>query len=464
MDGIMDVNAKINGFVWGLPMLAVFLSIGFMFSVRCGFFQITGIRMWMNQTILACFRRKDVRKTGDSKSISQFQSVCTALAATLGTGNIAGVATAIAAGVPGAVFWMWVSALLGMMTSFAENTLGIRYRYTDADGNWVGGAMVYMEKGLHAKGMAMVYAALCVLASFGIGNMSQANSIADAMASNFQVPPFITGVVMAGIISLVVMGGMKRIAGVTEKVVPFMAIVYMLGAVLVVLFNAGRLPAAVASIFREAFQWKAGIGGAAGYGIMTAMKKGISRGVFTNEAGLGSSVLAHSASDVKEPAVQGMWGIFEVFADTIVMCTITALVILTSGVYDVGIYAGALGTEAFEGLPLGASLTANAFSSVFGAAGGKFVALALTLFAFSTLLGWSYYGVQAISYLFGKKAVKPYQWVFIVMIVVGCMANLTMVWEISDTFNGLMAIPNLIAIVLLSGQAVQLAGPYIRKS
>ena len=455
---VSEINDKVNGFVWGPIMLVFFLFVGFLFTIRTKVFQVSHFKYWIDVSFLNIFRKKEVRKTSDKHAISQFQSLCTALAATIGTGNIAGVATAIAAGGPGAIFWMWLSAFLGTMTNFAENTLGIKYRSKNAKGEWVGGAMYYIEKGLGWKWLAIIFSIFCALASFGIGNMSQVNSIAGGLQNSFGIDPRITAVVLMILVALVILGGIKRIASVAEKVVPFMALAYILGGLIVICCNITAVPAAFALIFHEAFNFKAATGGVVGYGISIAMRKGISRGVFSNEAGLGSSVMVHSASDVKEPVVQGMWGIFEVFADTLVVCTITALVILTSGVYDMGAYTQAI--AAGENVVSGAALTSNAFASIIPH-GDKFVAISVMLFAFSTVLGWSFYGERAIGYLFGDKAVPIYKIIFIAIIYLGCTASLDLVWGISDTFNGLMAIPNLIAITLLSGQVISMTKEYI---
>ncbi len=461
---ITAVNEQVSRFVWGPAMLFCFLAVGLWFTVGTGFFQLTQFRRWMRCTILACFRDRSVTKTSDSHSISQFQSLCTVLAATTGTGNIAGIAAAITVGGPGAVFWMWLSSLLGMMTSYAENVLGIRYRYRNQNGEWEGGAMVYMERGLRCRWLALLFALFCMLASFGVGNMAQANSIAAALQASFHIPPVLTAVATALLLGIVVMGGIQRIARVTEKVVPFMSLFYIAGTLAVIISHIHALPAVLGTIFKEAFRLRAGLGGVAGYGMMTAMRTGISRGVFTNEAGLGSSVIVHAASDVKEPAVQGMWGIFEVFIDTIVVCTLTALAILTSGVYDQSLYAGALGSAAFDLLPNGAALTGEAFATVFGSFGGSFVSISVTLFAFSTLIGWSYYGEKAAVYLFGKKVSAPYQVLFSVVSALGCLAGLQLVWDLSDTFNGLMAIPNLAALCLLNRQVFSITEEYLKNN
>lgn len=457
---ITNINGALNNFIWGPIMLAAFLAVGLMFTIRTGFFQLSKFSYWIEITFLQLFKNKKVLRTEDKHSISQFQSLCTALAATIGTGNIAGVATAIAAGGPGAIFWMWLSAFLGMMTNYAENTLGIKYRYKNEKGGWMGGAMVYIEKGLGWKWLAVIFSVFCGLASFGIGNMTQANSIAHGLQDSFHIPPIATAIVLMLMVSLVIIGGIKRIASVTEKIVPFMAILYIVGGLVVIICNASAVPAAFAAIFREAFNFKAAGGGILGYGITLAARKGISRGVFSNEAGLGSSVMVHSASDVKEPVVQGMWGIFEVFADTLIVCTITALTILTSGVYDMTQYLQNI-SNGIENIS-GTALTSSAFSSVIPF-GGPFVAICIMLFAFSTLLGWSYYGERAIEYLFGIKAILPYKVVFIIMILFGCTAELNLVWDISDTLNGFMAVPNLIAITLLSGQVIQMTKDYIAR-
>ncbi len=457
---VEKVNGVLNDFIWGPVMLVFFLFVGIMFTARTGFFQISKIKLWISSTFLACFKNKGVLKTDDKHSISQFQSLCTALAATIGTGNIAGVATAIASGGPGAVFWMWVSAFFGMMTNFAENTLGIKYRYKNEKGEWIGGAMIYIERGLKCKWLAIVFSVFCVLASFGIGNMTQANSIASGLESAFKIPPYITGIVIMIFVTLVIFGGIKRIASVTEKFVPLMAAMYIIGGLIVIFANVTDVIPAFKLIFTEAFNFRAAGGGVLGYGISVAMRKGISRGVFSNEAGLGSSVMVHSASDVEEPVIQGMWGVFEVFADTLVVCTITALTILTSGVYDIDVYLAniAAGVENVSGI----QLTSAAFETVipFGA---SFVSIAIVLFAFSTILGWSYYGERAVEYLFGLKAVKVYKLIFVIMLIVGCVASLDLAWAIADTLNGFMALPNLIAITLLSGQVIKMTKDYLKK-
>ncbi|MGN1196672.1 MAG: alanine/glycine:cation symporter family protein [Acetatifactor sp.] len=468
LETVTKVNDCLNGFIWGSVMLVFFLLVGLMFTLRTGVFQITHIKQWLDVTFLSLFKKgnKKILRTDDKHSISQFQSLCTALAATIGVGNISGVAVALAMGGPGAIFWMWLSAFLGMMTNYAENTLGIKYRYRNEKGNWIGGAMIYIEKGLGWKWLAVIFSVFCALASFGIGNISQGNEIANGLKNSFGIPNWVTALFIMLFVGLVIVGGIKRIASVTEKVVPFMAITYIIGALVIIFSNVTEVPAAFGAIFSNAFRFKSMGGGVAGFTIMVAMKRGISRGVFSNEAGLGSSVMVHSASDVKEPVIQGMWGIFEVFADTIVVCTMTALTILTSGVYDLDAYEACAvnGTELAEaGLLSGVALTSSAFETVFGSFGNKFISIAVMLFAFSTILGWSYYGERAIEYLFGVKAIPIYKVFFLVVIFIGCRISLDLVVNISDTFNGFMALPNLIAITLLSGQVVQMTKDYIKR-
>lgn len=462
---IKNINGVLNNFIWGPVMLALFLAVGLMFTIRTKVFQISHFKYWIDVTFLQLFKKDaaHVRKTNDKHAISQFQSLCTALAATIGVGNISGVAVALALGGPGAIFWMWLSAFLGMMTNYAENTLGIKYRYKNEKGDWVGGAMIYIERGLGWKWLAVIFSVFCVLASFGIGNMSQGNEIANGLYHSFGIPKWITALLVMLLAGLVIVGGIKRIASVTEKLVPFMAITYIVGALIVIIANASAIPGAFASIFTNAFNLPSVGGGVAGFTIMVAMRRGISRGVFSNEAGLGSSVMVHSASNVKEPVVQGMWGIFEVFADTLIVCTMTALTILTSGVYDYTEYAQYVGTELPDHLLSGVALTSAAFESVFGPIGSSFLSIALVLFAFSTILGWSYYGERGIEYLFGLKAVPIYKCIFILVIFLGCNASLSLVVDISDTFNGFMALPNLIGITFLSGQVIQMTKDYISR-
>ena len=464
VDIVTRVNNVVNGFVWGPFGLALLLCTGLWLSVRTGFFQFRRMGYWLKHTIGAIFTNKDVtaHTSKEDMAISQFQSMCTALAGTIGTGNIVGVATAIVSGGPGAIFWMWVMALLGMMTSFAENVLGVYYRRKNEKGEWSGGAMYYLTDGLGAKPgcravgkvLAVLFACFCILASFGIGNMSQINSIAGNMNAAFQVPNLLTGILLAVLSALVILGGLKRVAAVTEKVVPLMALFYILGALTVVLTHITAIPAAFAAIFKGAFAMQAAGGGVLGYGVSRAITWGFKRGAFSNEAGLGSSVMVHASSNVKEPVQQGMWGIFEVFADTIVVCTLTALVILTSGFVDLN--TGRMLTEV-----QGSALVGEAFSTVFGSFGPKFIAVSILLFAYSTVLGWSHYGTKAVEYLFGATGSRIYKVVFVCMTVVGATMKLGLAWDLSDTFNGLMMIPNLIGVLALSGTVVAITKNYL---
>ena len=464
LETITNANGFVNGIVWGPAGLALLFCTGLIMSLRTGFFQFGHFGYWMKNTIGAIFTNKNItaHTEKEDKAISQFQSLCTALAATIGTGNIVGVATAIISGGPGSIFWMWVMAVLGMMTNYSENVLGIFYRRKNAAGEWSGGAMYYLSDGLGSKKgckklgrvLAVLFACFCVLASFGIGNMSQINSIAGNMNAAFQVPNLVTGILLMVLSALVILGGLKRVAAVTEKVVPVMALFYIVGALTVMLTHVTSIPAAFVSIFKSAFAMKAAGGGVLGYGVSRAITWGFKRGAFSNEAGLGSSVMVHSSSNVKEPVQQGMWGIFEVFADTIVVCTLTALVILTSGFVDLD--TGHMLTDV-----QGSALVGQAFSTVFGAFGPKFIAVAILLFAYSTVLGWSHYGTKAFEYLFGTRASRGYQLVFVVMVVVGATMKLDLAWDLSDTFNGLMMIPNLIGVLSLSGTVAKITKNYI---
>lgn len=392
---------------------------------------------------------KNGRKTEKEHSISQFQSFCTALAATLGTGNITGVATALIFGGPGAVFWMWVSAFFGMMTNYGENYLGIRYRYKDKKGRWVGGAMVYMERGLNSRFLAVLFAVCCLIASLGMGNMVQGNSMAKGLETAFGIPPFITGSVCMILLAVIVTGGVKRVAALTEKLVPCMAGIYLLGALAVLAANWQAVPKALEMIFTQAFQIRAGVGGAAGYTVRQALRMGVARGIFSNEAGLGSSVMAHVQSDVESPQIQGMWGMLEVFIDTMVGCTVTALVILVSGVYQPELYLDQIsrGIEPVDGT----TLTGQAFAAVIPW-GAQFLAAATALFAFATIAGWSYFGEQTADYLGKEKGAMIYRYVYILLTLPGCILAPSLIWDLSDAFNGMMALPNLVALFFLGKQ------------
>lgn len=461
---ITNVNGIVNNFVWGIPMLVLLVGTGILMTCLTKVFQISHFGYWMKHTLGSIFTDKHITAHTDKEdqSITQFQSLCTALAATIGTGNIVGVSSALLFGGPGAIFWMWIVAFFGMMTNYSENVLGIYYRRKNDKGEWCGGAMYYLRDGLGAKNgmkllgsvLAMLFAVFCLLASFGIGNMSQINSIAGNMKAAFHIPTVATGIVLMILAGLVVLGGIKRIATVTEKLVPFMAIFYIIGSLVLCIINAGQLIPALASIFKGAFAMKAVGGGIVGAGIKMALTWGMKRGVFSNEAGLGSSVMVHSSSNVKEPVRQGMWGIFEVFADTIVVCSLTALTVLTSGLVD--LETGTVISEAE-----GSALVGEAFSKVFGPVGPAFIAIAILLFAFSTVLGWSHYGSKAFEYLFGSGSIIVYRIIFIVFILCGATMRLDLAWDLSDTFNGLMAIPNLIGVLALSPVVCKVTKNYV---
>lgn len=463
---ITNVNNTINGFVWGVPMLVLLVGTGILMTILTKFFQLSHLGHWFKNTVGGIFHDEHVTKhteVGD-QSISQFQSLCTALAATIGTGNIVGVASALVAGGPGTIFWMWIVAFFGMMTNYSENVLGIYYRRRNSKGEWSGGAMYYLKDGLGSyKGckqigaiLAVLFSAFCLLASFGIGNMSQVNSIAANMTSAFSIPATSTGIVLVIIGALVIVGGLKRIAAVTEKLVPFMAIAYVIGALVIFFANIGHVGAVFTAIFKGAFGLRAVGGGIVGSGVKLALTWGMKRGVFSNEAGLGSSVMVHSSSNVKEPVRQGMWGIFEVFADTMVVCTLTAFAVLSSGLID-------LDTGAVLVDVSGSALVGQAFATVFGSFGPAFIAIAILLFAFSTVLGWSHYGSKACEYLFGTKSTIVYKVAFVLMIFIGCTMNLGLAWDLSDTFNGLMAIPNLIGVIALSPVVMKITKNYVAR-
>ena len=454
MDFIMAINDKVNAFVWGPIMLALLVGTGVYLSVRVGFIQVGKFGyMWKN-TIGTLFDGKHKDKLVDG--ITPFQAVSTALASTVGTGNITGIATAITIGGPGAVFWMWISAFFGMVTKYSEILLALTFREKNAKGENVGGPMYYIENGLGWKWLAVLFAIFAALASFGIGNMSQVNSIAANMTSAFSIPATVTGIVLVIIGALVIVGGLKRIAAVTEKLVPFMAIAYVIGALVIFFANIGHVGAVFTAIFKGAFGLRAVGGGIVGSGVKLALTWGMKRGVFSNEAGLGSSVMVHSSSNVKEPVRQGMWGIFEVFADTMVVCTLTAFAVLSSGLID-------LDTGAVLVDVSGSALVGQAFATVFGSFGPAFIAIAILLFAFSTVLGWSHYGSKACEYLFGTKSTIVYKVAFVLMIFIGCTMNLGLAWDLSDTFNGLMAIPNLIGVIALSPVVMKITKNYVAR-
>ncbi len=437
--------------LWGAPLLALLLGAGLYLTLRLRFFQLRRAPAIFREAGRAFFGRKKGKE-----GLSPLQAMSTALAATIGTGNIAGVAAAITLGGPGAIFWMWVSAFFGMMTAFGENVLGARFQSRDAAGRPVGGAMYYLRDGLKnrrllrplAKPLSLAYALFCALAALGMGNMTQVNSIAAALEGAFRIPAFFTGLVVTLLAALVIFGGIARIGRVTEKLVPFMALAYMAACLAALLINARALPGAFRAIFEGAFGYRAALGGFSGAALKKAFSVGIRRGVFSNEAGLGSSVMAHAAADGKAPLRQGMWAIFEVFFDTILLCTLTALVILSSGV---------LGSVDAAGQPVdGAPLVQLAFAQSFHQAAGAILGAAVALFAFATLLGWSCFGAAAAEFALGRRAVKPYRILFLLCILPGAVMELGPVWTLSDLFNGLMALPNLVGLFALSGTILKI--------
>ena len=457
---ITEVNDKINGFVWGLPMMVLIMGVGIYLSVRCGFPQFRHFVHIMKNTLGKAFEKTEKNKG----SVSPFKAMCTALAASIGTGNIAGVSGAIAIGGPGAVFWMWISALLGMCTKFSEVTLALKYRERNEAGDWVGGPMYYITNGLGKswKWLAGVFAVFGALAAFGIGNMTQINTIASTIntaiagiipttESQQTIIAWGVAIICAVICAIVLIGGIQRLADVCSLLVPFMALVYIAASLIVIAANITALPEAFTAIIKGAFAPSSVAGGLAGVGIKTAITKGVGRGIFSNEAGLGSAPIAHAAADVDHPVKQGIYGVFEVFMDTIVVCTMTALVVLLG-----------VGVQNIEyGNDIGANLTIMGFQSVFS---GSFpaiaIAICLTLFALSTVLTWALYGSRCVEYLLGFKASKVYQVIFCLFACIAGTVELSLAWDIADTLNGLMAIPNLIALALLSPVVIKLSKEY----
>ncbi len=478
LDKITEINNGINGFVWGWVGLILLLGTGVIATVSTKVFQLSHIKHWWNNTIGSLFKKDVIKHTKEKGSISPFQALCTALAATVGTGNIAGVAAAICIGGAGAVFWMWVAAFLGMMTNYSENVLGIFYRRKNSNGEWSGGAMYYLTDGLGKKKgckwigkvLAVLFCIFAMLASFGIGSMGQVNKIVANVAVAFDVKALssimvfegvslyniILGAVIMLLTALITLGGLKRIANVAEKIVPFMVVLFVAGSIVVIGVNYDAILPALKAIFVNAFRPEAFVGGTLGSAIMLAAQQGFKRGVFSNEAGLGSSVMVHSNSTVKEPVKQGMWGIFEVFADTMIVCTMTALVVLTSGVFN------AQTGEIASGLN-DATLVGGAFNTVFswGGIGQKFIAIAMFLFAFTTVLGWSHYGSKAWEYLFGAKTTIIFKIIHVCTVIFGAVLTSSLAWDISDTFNGLMMFPNLIGVVVLIPLVVKITKNYV---
>ena len=576
VDVVASVNGKINGIVWGVPMLVLILGVGIFYSIRTRFFQLTHAKDVYENTVKGILRRKD--KNIDKKNVlSQFQALTTALASTIGTGNIAGVATAIVVGGPGSIFWMWICAIFGMATHFAEIILGIYYRNYDKERGYSGGPMYYLDNGVGkelgfkklGRILAVLFALFTFIASFGIGNMTQVNSIAEALKSNFGTPNIFVGVFLAVVAGLIIFGGVTRIGRVAENIVPFMAMFYIIVGVVIVIMNIKNIPEVFKAIFLGAFSVKAIAGGSLGYVLKRAMTYGFKRGAFSNEAGLGSSVIAHSASTETEPVKQGLWGIFEVFFDTIIVCTFTSLIVLSSTIkaptmndtlknlsieetivcisdsqkndegelllvdnnfYKMPIKLDSAGNAVLyderpsdgknyveitsygkkyfveqleekdtndnsyffgnvlkikanpvlhtnneilydeDGNPMvdsihieninGVSLVTLAVSNKLSHIAGKILAIAVTLFAFTTILGWSYYGTKNVEYLFGTIGTYIYKILYVIFIVVGATMNLNLAWDIADTLNGLMALPNLIGVLLLSGTVMKIIKNY----
>ena len=453
---IESINNVVNNFIWGVPAMICIVGVGLLLSIRTGFLQIRKFPYAMKVTIGRMLKKREA----SDGALTPFQAVCTALAATVGTGNIAGVAGAIAIGGPGAVFWMWISALLGMCTKFSEVTLAVHFREKNAEGDLVGGPMYYIKNGLKKQWhwLAYLFAAFGVLTVFGTGNATQVNTITTAIDSalynygviseqNVSTLNLVIGIILAVLIGLILLGGIKRIGQVAEKLVPFMAVIYIILAIGVVILNYRNIPTVFASIFKGAFSRASVTGGAVGSFFMS-MKKGVSRGIFSNEAGLGTGSIAHACADTRKPVKQGFFGIFEVFVDTIVICTLTALVILCSGV-PVG-YGDAAGAE----------LTILGFTSTYGSWVSIFTAIAMCCFAFSTIIGWGLYGTRCVEFLLGTRANRPFMILYALVAIVGATMELGLMWNIAETFNGLMVIPNLIAVFLLSGVVVRLVKEY----
>ena len=453
LESIIKINQAVNGFIWGVPAMICIIGVGLLLSVRTRFIQVRKFGAAMKNTIGKIFDKTQAK----DGSMSPFQAVCTALAGTVGTGNIAGVAGAIALGGPGAIFWMWCSAFLGMCTKFSEVTLAIHFREKNANGEYVGGPMYYIKNGLSKKWhfLAVLYALFGVLTVFGTGNATQVNTIVSSIHSalhNLHIidgtvderANLIFGIFIAAFVAMVLLGGIQRIGQVSEKLVPFMATLYVILAIGVVILHINRVPAVFAMIFKSAFTPQAATGGIIG-SMFLSMKKGVSRGIFSNEAGLGTGSIAHACADTNNAVHQGMFGIFEVFMDTIVICTLTGLVILLGA------------PNIVYGQAAGAELTISGFTATYGGWVSIFTAVAICCFAFSTIIGWGLYGSRCIEFLGGEKLVRPFLVAYSFVSIIGATINLGLLWDIADTFNGLMAIPNLIALLILSGQVKKLA-------
>ena len=461
-DKVAKVNSAVNSFAWGPVMLFLLVGSGIYLTFRTGFLQVRKFGYIMKNTVGSLFTKKKDGKSGDKKNLTPFQAVTTALAGTVGTGNIAGVTGAIFVGGPGAVFWMWVSAFFGMCTKYAEIALAMKYREKDKDGVYHGGPMYYITNGLgkNFKWLAVIFALLGALASFGIGNIAQSSEISGAVVSlsGGFLKPWMVGILLAIVVGIVVLGGSKRIGQVTSYMVPFMAIFYILAGIAVIIIKIGDIPAAFSQIFKGAFSLKSIGGGIFGYVIMNAMRQGFARGVFSNEAGLGSAPIAHAASTTEEPVEQAMWGVFEVFIDTIIICSITGLTIILSGVLNT---PDGLAAFASKG-----AAAVKAFNTVLpGNIGGIIIQISLIFFALSTILSWGYYGSTCLSYITKNNKVLDiiYKIVFIAFCIIGAVGSGTLMWDIADTLNGLMALPNLIALIPLAGVVARLTKDYFNK-
>ena len=462
MEKIIEALNKALGFAYdnilSIAMMLLLILVGIFLSIKTRFFQFRKFGYVFKNTIGSLFN-KNLHKR-DAGSVSPFQAVTTALAGTIGTGSIAGVATALVLGGPGAVFWMWVSALLGMVTKYSEIVLALKFREKNEKGAYIGGPMYYIKNGLGIKWLAMLFAAFAMIACIGTGNATQSNSISGVFALNFNIAPWITGIVLTAIVGVVIIGGVKRIANVNEKLVPVMAVFFILASVLALIFNVDKIPGAFALIFKEAFNFKSAFGGVAGYGILSAMRYGVGRGVFSNEAGLGSAPIAHSASSTEDPVKQGLWGVFEVFITTIIICTMSAVVVLTSDVYLSAFQAGV------EPEISGAPLSSAAFNEALPFVGGFGISLSTVFFALSTILGWAYYGEVSVGFLFknhSKLAINVYRVIYVAFVFIGAVAEINTVWLVADCFNALMALPNLIALIGLSGLVVKLTREHFAK-
>lgn len=465
INGLTKFDSVLNGIVWGWPVIILILGTGLLLTIRTGALQITHFRESFNSTIVPAVKGiGKKRDNGNDKTISQFEAFSAAISGTVGTGNIIGVVAAILTGGPGAVLWMWISAFFGMVTNYAENVLGLYYRQKNEDGSFSGGAMYYISLGLKQKWLGYLAAIFCMTAAIGMGGVQTnkiSGTVSDALSnlftfSNMTVVKLVIGIIVAAVTALVILGGIKRIGKISSMLVPFMSVLFILISAIAIIMHIDRLPAAFGMIFGHAFNFKAAGGGIMGYAFSQIIKKGMARGVFSNEAGLGSSVIAHSASDTREPVKQGLWGVFEVFLDTFVICTITALTMLCT-----------LDVASLTGAESDAAIAMSVYSSNFGGFGTVCFSIILPLFAFTTIVAWSYYGEKATEFCFsslgnkGKKvAAQVFKVIYLLMIAAAAVIESDLVWSIDDTCNGLMALPNLIALIFMSGLVVKITKNY----